>query len=70
MPALPLAFVLYVALRGPAAVEPDVGQTLLITSCGRALFFLAGSRCWVMASSAACGALGVAVAYSTFEHVR
>ena len=50
--------------------EPDVGQTLLVTMVWATLFFLSGQPLLGAGIIAACGALGFAFAYSTFEHVR
>jgi cell division protein FtsW len=70
MPALPLAILMAVLFAGLLLSEPDVGQTLLVTMVWATLFFLSGQPLLGAGIIAACGALGFAFAYSTFEHVR
>ena len=70
MPALPLA----IALAGLFAIlllaQPDVGQTLLITSVWGALYFLSGQPLLGAGIIGLCGAAGLGFAYTTFDHVR
>ncbi len=70
MPAVPLSILMAVLFAGLLLSEPDVGQTLLITMVWATLFFLSGQPLLGAGIIAACGALGFAFAYSTFEHVR
>jgi cell division protein FtsW len=70
MPALPLAFGLYLALAGLLTLQPDVGQALLVSLVWCALFFLAGGSVkWFLAFLAML-ASGFAVAYHTAGYVR
>jgi len=70
MPALPLAFGLYLLFAGLLVLQPDVGQALLISLVWCALFFLAGGPvAWFLALVAMlAGALGSA--YFTAGYVR
>ena len=70
MPALSLAVLLAVAMAGLLLAEPDVGQTILICMVWGALFYLSGQSLMGGAIVAACGAVGIAFAYSTFDHVQ
>lgn len=69
MPALPLAFVLFAAFAGLLVVQPDVGQTLLITSVWVAMLFVSGLAPRGAAMIAALGAVGLYGAYLYFPHV-
>lgn len=70
MPALPLAFGLYLLFAGLLVLQPDFGQTLLVSLVWCALFFLAGRPAsWFFAILAALAA-GLGTAYLTVSHVR
>jgi cell division protein FtsW len=69
VPGVSIAFVLYGAAVTLLLVEPDVGQTILITIAFGAAFFMAGVPLrWIigMGAGAAAGLVGV---YFTFQHV-
>jgi cell division protein FtsW len=70
MPALPLALLLLVSFATSLVLQPDIGQTLLITLVWGGLFFLAGySVIWIgLAGGAASGAF--VMAYLTIPHVK
>ena len=70
MPALPLAFGLYLVLAALLVLQPDVGQALLVSLVWCALLFLAGGPLgWLIAVLAMlAGALGAA--YLTTGYVR
>jgi cell division protein FtsW len=70
VPALPLSLALLAAFTGLLVVEPDVGQTVLITLVWATLFFLAGYGLKGLFLLGAVMAGGLAVAYNTFPHVR
>ncbi len=70
MPALTLSVVMAALFAGLLLSEPDVGQTLLVSVVWGALFFLSGQPLMGAGIVGLCGALGLAFAYSTFEHVR
>ena len=70
MPAVPLSILMAVLFASLLLSEPDVGQTLLVIMVWATLFFLSGQPLLGAGIIAACGALGFAFAYSTFEHVR
>jgi cell division protein FtsW len=70
MPALPVAFGLYLVFAGLLTLQPDLGQALLVGVVWCALFFLAGGRvAWFVALL---GMLAAAVwtAYYTVSYVR
>jgi cell division protein FtsW len=70
MPALPAAFALYLAFAGLLALQPDVGQALLVSLVWCALFFLAGGRvAWALAFLAMLSS-AFTMAYYTAGYVR
>ncbi|HEY7548144.1 MAG TPA: putative peptidoglycan glycosyltransferase FtsW [Hyphomicrobiaceae bacterium] len=70
MPALPVAFTLYLVFAGLLALQPDVGQALLVSLVGCALFFLAGGRvAWAFAFLAMLSS-AFTMAYYTAGYVR
>jgi cell division protein FtsW len=70
MPATPLAFGLYLLFAGLLALQPDVGQAMLVSVVWCALFFLAGgSMRWLLAFLAMLAA-AAAAAYHTIGYVR
>lgn len=70
VPALPLAFALYLAFAGLVALQPDVGQALLVSLVWCALFFLAGGPvAWFLAFLAMLSS-AFAMAYYTAGYVR
>lgn len=70
VPALPLSLGLLALFAGLLAVEPDVGQTVLITLVWGAMFFLAGYGLKGLFGLGAVMAAGLAFAYAVFPHVR
>ena len=70
MPALPIAILLAACFTGLLISEPDVGQTLLVSMVWGTLYYLSGQALLGAGIIAVCGVLGVAFAYSTFEHVH
>lgn len=70
MPALPLAILLALCFTGLLISEPDVGQTLLVSCVWGTLYYLSGQALLGAGIIAVCGAMGVAFAYSTFDHVH
>jgi cell division protein FtsW len=70
VPATALACLLYSAFAGLLVLQPDVGQTLLVSLLWCALFLLAGrSFGWFLAFAVALIG-GLAAAYSSFGYVR
>jgi cell division protein FtsW len=70
VPALALAVVLLIVTITPLILQPDFGQTMLVSLVWAALFFLAGLHWfWVtgIGGAAFCGAL---LAYKLVPHVR
>jgi cell division protein FtsW len=70
MPALPLAFGLYLLLAGLVALQPDVGQALLVSLVWCALFFLAGGPVTWFLAFLAMLASAFTMAYYTAGYVR
>ncbi|MGB6906989.1 MAG: FtsW/RodA/SpoVE family cell cycle protein, partial [Methyloceanibacter sp.] len=69
VPGIELALVLYGAFALMLVLEPDFGQTLLVTLVWGALFFMAGiSLVWIGALATA-GLAGLASAYFLVPHV-
>jgi cell division protein FtsW len=70
MPATPLAFGVYLILAGLLALQPDVGQALLVSVAWCALFFLAGGSMRWLSAFLAMLAGAAAAAYYTIGYVR
>lgn len=69
MPALPIAIALYACFLGLLALQPDVGQSFLVTVVWGALFLLAGLSVFWVAGLIALTVAGVVVAYFTLPYV-
>lgn len=70
VPGVSIAFGLYAAAVGLLLVEPDVGQTVLITIAFGAAFWMAGvPMSWVMALGGMAAA-GLTSTYFLFQHVQ
>lgn len=70
MPGALLALLLLPATIIPFILQPDFGQTMLVTVVWAGLFFVAGLHWfWVMGLGGA-GAVGVVAAYKFLPHVR
>lgn len=70
MPALPLAVGALVIVAGLVVIQPDVGQTLLITASWGAIYVLSGQPLTGALALAGVAALGGVAAYATFPHVQ
>jgi cell division protein FtsW len=68
-PGLAVAIALYAAVAGVLVLQPDFGQTLLITIVCAALFFLAGLRWQWLAAFGGLGVAGGIGAYFFVPHV-
>ena len=69
VPGVTIAFVLYLTAVALLLVEPDVGQTILITAAFGAAFWVAGvPTSWILALGAASG-VGLTGVYFAFPHV-
>ena len=70
VPGVSIAFGAWAIVVGLLLIQPDIGQTLLITTTFMAVFFMAGVPLkWVMALAGA-GAAGVVGLFFTFSHMR
>ena len=69
MPALPIAIALLGAMVGLLVVQPDIGQTFLITLVWIAMLFVSGLAATGAVILAAIGGVGLFAAYIYFPHV-
>lgn len=70
LPGTWLAFLLLPATIAPLVLQPDFGQTMLVTLVWAGLFFVAGLHWfWVLGLGGA-GAFGILIAYQLVPHVR
>jgi cell division protein FtsW len=70
MPALPIAFALLALVVALLAMQPDIGQALLLAGVFVALLFLAGEPLRRILLLVAVGAVAFALAYATLPHVK
>jgi cell division protein FtsW len=70
MPGAFLALLLLPATIVPLILQPDFGQTMLITIVWTGLFFVAGLHWFWVAGLGGVGAVGIAAAYKFVPHVR
>ena len=70
VPGVSIAFGAWALTVGLLLIQPDIGQTLLITTTFMAVFFMAGVPLKWVAALAAAGAAGVVGLYFTFGHMR
>ncbi|HEU4475212.1 MAG TPA: putative lipid II flippase FtsW [Methyloceanibacter sp.] len=69
VPGIPLAVALFAIFATMMILQPDFGQTLLVTLVWGALFFMAGiNMVWIAALGAA-GIAGIVAAYFLIPHV-
>ncbi len=70
LPGTWIAFLLLPATIAPLVLQPDFGQTMLVTLVWAGLFFVAGLHWfWVLGLGGA-GAVGILTAYQLVPHVR
>jgi cell division protein FtsW len=70
VPGTPLAFLLLPLTIVPLILQPDFGQTMLVTLVWAGLFFVAGLHWfWVLGLGGA-GLIGIVAAYEFVPHVR
>jgi len=69
VPGIELAVVLYAIFAGLLVMQPDFGQTLLVTLVWGALFYMAGINIVWIGALAAIGIAGVVLAYFLIPHV-
>jgi cell division protein FtsW len=70
VPGVSIAFATWALTVGLLLIQPDIGQTLLITTTFMAVFFMAGVPLKWVAALAAAGAGGVVGLYFAFSHMR
>jgi cell division protein FtsW len=69
MPALAISIALYIVFAGLLVIQPDVGQTLLISCVWATMFFVSGQPILGAAIFGGLGAVGIFAAYEVFPHV-
>ena len=69
MPALAISIALYVLFAVLLVIQPDVGQTLLISCVWATMFFVSGQPILGAAIFGGLGAAGIFLAYEIFPHV-
>jgi cell division protein FtsW len=70
VPGVSIAFATWALTVGLLLIQPDIGQTLLITTTFMAVFFMAGVPLKWVAALAAAGAAGLVGLYFAFGHMR
>ena len=70
VPGVSIAFAFWALTVGLLLIQPDIGQTLLVTTTFMAVFFMAGVPLKWVAALAAAGAAGVVGLYLSFGHMR
>ncbi len=65
-----MAFGLYVLFATLLILQPDMGQTMLITIVWFCLFLLSGASVWVLGGLFSAFTIGGLIAYNTMAHVR
>lgn len=70
MPGILFATLLLPLTIGPLILQPDFGQTMLISGVWACLFFMAGLHWLWVGGIGGIGALGVVTAYTYLPHVR
>ena len=70
VPGTLIAILLWPATIIPLMLQPDFGQTMLVSLVWMALFFMAGLHWFWVAGLGGFGATGVVVAYKFVPHVR
>jgi len=69
MPALPIAVVLFLIFAGLLVMQPDVGQTMLVSMVWAAMLFVSGVSLLGAGAVVAAGVAGLYAAYLYFPHV-
>jgi len=70
VPAMVLAIALYLIVIGLLALQPDIGQALLLTMVWAGLFFVSGVPLSWLVSLLPLATLAIGAAYVTLDHVR
>lgn len=70
VPGVSIAFAFWALTVGLLLIQPDIGQTLLVTTTFMAVFFMAGVPLKWVAVIAAAGMAGLVSLYFTFGHMR
>lgn len=70
MPALVFAFAIYCVFAPLLVLQPDIGQTLLVSLTWGTLFVLSGQPLWAALVCGAVGLAGLVTSYFTLAYVR
>ena len=70
VPGVSIAFAFWALTVGLLLIQPDIGQTLLVTTTFMAVFFMAGVPLKWVAAIAAAGMAGLVSLYFAFGHMR
>ena len=70
VPGVSIAFAFWALTVGLLLIQPDIGQTLLVTTTFMAVFFMAGVPLKWVAALAAAGMAGLVSLYFAFGHMR
>lgn len=70
LPGTWLAMLLLPATIAPLVLQPDFGQTMLVTLVWAGLFFVAGLHWFWVLGLGGIGAMGILIAYQLVPHVR
>ena len=70
VPALPIAAGVYLVTATLLVLQPDIGQTALLTAVAASIYFLSGAPLRRMLIVVAAILVAAGVAYATFDHVR
>jgi len=70
VPGVSIAFAFWALTVGLLLIQPDIGQTLLVTTTFMAVFFMAGVPLKWVAVIAAAGMAGLVSLYFAFGHMR
>lgn len=64
-----LSFILFASFISLLVLQPDMGQTMLVTAVWVAMFFLSGASLWILAGFLGITGVGGFYAYNTMSHV-
>ena len=70
MPALTIAGTLFALFAGLLMLQPDIGQTILVSLVWGSLYFMSGHAIAGALGLAAAGGAGLVIAYATFGYMR
>ena len=69
VPGVPVAFALFGVSIGLLMLQPDLGQSILVSIVWGAMLFMTGISLWLVGIAAGVGLVALAAAYVAFPHV-